>query len=770
MLPPSTLDDIGKRPDLLETLACLNYVMAVGGLATKTAADAINTKTTLINCLGSTELGAMSQREVDKEDWAYIDFSPVMGIQFRHYAGDEYELVVVRDAHLERYQTCFETFPNLQELSSHDLFSKHPTKSNHWLYRGRTDDIIGFLNGEKTNPISMEGLISSLPEVKSALVLGQGRFEAALLIELSKPSHLSVEEKATLIEHMWPTIQRANMECPAFAKISKSHILFTTPEKPMSPAGKGTVQRNLTIARYSAEIDALYHDADDMKDRQIPVEFDITDLEQSVSRVIRRATGNADIRPEDDFFSRGMDSLQVIQTARLLRLGLEDSGIRPESLAPSTIYTRPTIVQLSAAIEELAQDSRKPTKTDENARVARMAVMIDKFSASLQPKEARNDIRRETPRVVVLTGSTGALGSYLLEAFALCEDITHIYCLNRSTEPKQRQAQMSGSRDLAAQWDTQRVEFLTCDFAKSDLGLGHQQYTNILKDVNLIVHNAWQVDFNLSLESYEPVHIQGVRNLIDFAINSHHQARIFFISSIGTVMNWSAQRKGQVPEEVFDGFSLPPGMGYAESKFVAERLLAIANTKCNIPVSICRVGQIAGPVLGSKGIWSKQEWFPSLTMSSRHLGIIPDTLGNMEVINWIPIDIICIIIVELAVQAVAPGIPTARTYHAVNPSVTTWTAILPYVKTAMHPEPNVVSLATWIKELKASARSSHTVQDLQANPALKLIGFYENLLNVDNASAGLETKQSERASSTLRELGPIRGEWVTKWMDQWNTL
>ena len=88
----------------------------------------------------------------------------------------------------------------------------------------------------------------------------------------------------------------------------------------------------------------------------------------------------------------------------------------------------------------------------------------------------------------------------------------------------------------------------------------------------------------------------------------------------------------------------------------------------------------------------------------------------------------------------------------------------------MHPEPNVVSLATWIKELRASAQSSYTVQGLQTNPALKLIDFYENLLNVDNASAGLETRQSERASPTLRELGPIRGEWVVKWMEQWNTI
>ena len=184
LLPPSTLDEIGRRPDLLETIADLTYVMAAGGVVTRTAGDAITSMTKMLNILGTTEFGAFSQKEVDQEDWAYINFSPFAGIEFRHHSGDEYELVVVRDAKLQQYQTCFEIFPDLQELSSHDLFSKHPIKSDLWLYRGRSDDIIGFLNGEKTNPTSMEGLISSRPEVTSALVLGQGRFEAALLISL----------------------------------------------------------------------------------------------------------------------------------------------------------------------------------------------------------------------------------------------------------------------------------------------------------------------------------------------------------------------------------------------------------------------------------------------------------------------------------------------------------------------------------------------------------------------------------------------------------
>ena len=54
-------------------------------------------------------------------------------------------------------------------------------------------------------------------------------------------------------------------------------------------------------------------------------------------------------------------------------------------------------------------------------------------------------------------------------------------------------------------------------------------------------------------------------------------------------------------------------MGYAESKYVAERLLEIAGEKGGVSAAICRVGQLAGPVKKG-GMWSKQEWLPSVSV------------------------------------------------------------------------------------------------------------------------------------------------------------
>ena len=233
-------------------------------------------------------------------------------------------------------------------------------------------------------------------------------------------------------------------------------------------------------------------------------------------------------------------------------------------------------------------------------------------------------------------------------------------------------------------------------------------------------------------------------------------------------MNWPAHREGRVSEEVINDFTVPQEMGYAESKYVSERLLATANTKCKVPISICRVGQIAGPVMRSEGMWNKEEWLPSLILSSQHLGIIPDSLGNMESVNWIPIDILSTIIMELVFRPATQAESSIETYHAVNPDITTWAALLSHVKAGMDPEPITVPLTTWVKNLRASSGTSLTTQDLEANPALKLVNFYESLLNTKKSFAILETSKTEKASSTLRNLGPVKGEWMTKWISQWS--
>jgi nucleoside-diphosphate-sugar epimerase len=89
----------------------------------------------------------------------------------------------------------------------------------------------------------------------------------------------------------------------------------------------------------------------------------------------------------------------------------------------------------------------------------------------------------------------------------------------------------------------------------------------------MIIHNAWRLDFNLSLASFEP-NIRSTRNLIDLALASPHASnlRFFFASSVSSTQAWG-QSRGAVPEDIHSDEGVAVGSGYGEGKYVAERVI-----------------------------------------------------------------------------------------------------------------------------------------------------------------------------------------------------
>ena len=69
-------------------------------------------------------------------------------------------------------------------MANQDLFKPHPRDSKLWQFFGRVDDIVVLSNGHKFNPVTAEQFIQENPLVSGALITGQGRPQAALLLEL----------------------------------------------------------------------------------------------------------------------------------------------------------------------------------------------------------------------------------------------------------------------------------------------------------------------------------------------------------------------------------------------------------------------------------------------------------------------------------------------------------------------------------------------------------------------------------------------------------
>ncbi|KAI0860092.1 NAD(P)-binding protein [Xylaria cubensis] len=309
---------------------------------------------------------------------------------------------------------------------------------------------------------------------------------------------------------------------------------------------------------------------------------------------------------------------------------------------------------------------------------------------------------------------------------------------------------------------SKKVQFLDADFSKPYFGLPIIIFKELLDRTTHVIHNAWQVDFNLFIHSFTR-HISFVRRLIDFSSHSRLGAEIFFISCISAVSGL----QGTVTEQIYTDWATPTTSGYGQSKFLSERLLDVAAREADIPSAICRLGQVAGPT-STAGEWSKKEWLPSLIASSKYLGKIPDSLGpRLDTIDWIPVDKLGKVIVELAIRPARSHQPntSASVYHAINPHHTTWGELLPIVSRRLNQGKEVVevvSLEAWTDALRDSASKT---DNIAANPAIKLLDFFESL--VDTGATSLSTESTVQISPTLSTIGPVKDDWMDNWLTQW---
>jgi acyl-coenzyme A synthetase/AMP-(fatty) acid ligase len=229
ILPPSFIEPLGEMPEGLRTLSKLKYIAYAGAPLSRAAGGFLSaTAVRLVNSLGSSECGNLDSVLPDPEDYDYLYWPHEhnhLGIEWRPTSDpDVFAQVFVRDKSLSATQGVFHTFPDLNEYATSDLFRRHPTKLDHWLYEGRLDDIIVFTTGEKMNPLRVEDAARGHPFVSAALVVGQHRFQPALLVELEPEVDLGQEQATAIRNAIWEIVRQANAKTPAYGQIAESYV------------------------------------------------------------------------------------------------------------------------------------------------------------------------------------------------------------------------------------------------------------------------------------------------------------------------------------------------------------------------------------------------------------------------------------------------------------------------------------------------------------------------------------------------------------------
>ncbi|KIK55529.1 hypothetical protein GYMLUDRAFT_837603 [Collybiopsis luxurians FD-317 M1] len=763
----------------VDTLRSMRVVMTGGGpLAPATGDYLVSCGVKLRSLYGGTEFGSIEVWDIHDscEDWSWHRFPDGSSVRWMPQGDGTFELQCLNT---ESYCVSVENLSDTRGYATADLWISHPSKPNLWSIVGRVDDVLIHSSGEKTVPGPFEEFVSKSPCIIGAVMFGRQRDQPGVLLEPSAEHQIDVKDEsqvAAFRNKIWPVIEEANKLMPTFSKVYKEMILAASPSKPLPRAGKGTVLRKAAYEQYQEEINQIYDAVESTLVDTIepPSDWESNAVQRWLKIQIEDLCHNS-VGFSEDIFEHGFDSLCATILRRRMMNALREGGQPAASrlISQNVVYNHPTITKLADFIVRLVQHPTENGSADKSHETA-MEDMISLYSQGLDaPITSCTKIASKT--VVLLTGSTGNLGAQILASLLENDSVGLVYTLNRSSSRisiQQRHLERFEDKGLDINLlKSDRLIHLEGESSQSRLGLAGDVFNKLRNTLTVVIHNAWRLDFNLSLSSFEP-HVRGTRNLIDLARSSRHSStlRFLFTSSIGSAQSWNSNSLGPYPERVVLDPQYAVGSGYGESKYVSERILA----KSGLHVSSFRIGQITGS--SPTGAWAMSDWLPMMIKSSLALGVLPDAEGP---VSWAPMDAIAEAILDVAfAKDYAP-----LAINLVHPHPVSWTSVMEAIRQSLisykqlsSESLQLVPFQTWVSTLQKHAASASADKVVNEIPAMKIIEFLRAMgqrsegenRNVEALGGTvLETENVQRFSERMKNLDHLGRPDAELWVKYW---
>ena len=259
------------------------------------------------------------------------------------------------------------------------------------------------------------------------------------------------------------------------------------------------------------------------------------------------------------------------------------------AVSQNFVFEYPSIRELASAVAALVGPTSQ-LMDPQQKRAQEIIELVNKYTADLPEVRGRRANAGNQKIVALLTGSTGNIGSHILASLLSDKRITRVYTLNRpSTSTDDRLLTAFEDRSLPTKLLSQsKLISLTGDISQENFGIApgiYEEVRHMLRSalngeltcpdqitecVTHIIHNAWTVNFNHSLSTFEP-QIAAVRKVIDTLASLDRPVHLLFTSSVGTASGWDPSR-GPVPERPLDDPEYGAHTGYAASKYVVEQV------------------------------------------------------------------------------------------------------------------------------------------------------------------------------------------------------
>lgn len=766
----------------LERLGALRQVINAGSAIPDDLGDKVVTAGgNIFHLYGQTECGALMEPPSDRWLWSWVTPLPHAKpyLQFEPESSsasqDLYHLVIKPGLK----QKVLSDRPD-GSYGTKDLFQRHPTIPDLWKFAARKDDIIVMLNGEKADPIPVEDAVKFNPEVATAVAFGAGQ-EALGLVVIKSHSSATLDH-AEFLESISPSIDLGNSRVPAYARIARDMVIVKEAGTPFPATDKGTVIRSAFLKEMSGDIEKLYADRSASKlkstslrpmshDEVLSIISEIVkdelrsksahDTSASEQEAVDETTSLDDISIDADLFNLGVDSLQASNIRSRIQRQIDLRGV---SLATNVVFDYPTVALLGDHVMRLHLGNNVHSEQTDLEQLAR--AMVERYSnfetteagaqavnaptkektvvsstqlltsLSLLPSEQRLTKARWHAILQLLTGATGQIGAHLLFSLLSHPDVKSVLCLVRAQNSKDGLARLHmalSDAGLLSELSTPQLKkIVACPGDLSDpdgcVSPSDPVYSRILNSVTTIIHNAWPVNFNLSFQSFEAQAIRPTHYLINLAMRSNLRPKptLTFVSSISTVLN---APDPEVLEKPYPWECVGP-MGYGQSKWVAEEILAAAASGNHGlgSVRVARLGQVVGDT--KLGRWKASEAYPAIAQSALTVGALPlievasDGLVHDEHF-WLPVDVAGAVIADVALceggERDDPSGPVS--YFNVSSAVPMrWNSeFAPAVKEslAQYGIPcELVPQREWLRRLEESD------PDVIRNPPRKLLDFF----------------------------------------------
>jgi thioester reductase-like protein len=260
--------------------------------------------------------------------------------------------------------------------------------------------------------------------------------------------------------------------------------------------------------------------------------------------------------------------------------------------------------------------------------------------------------------VVLLTGVTGFFGVFVLRDL-LRKTSGAIHCLVRAGDADDARARIAAAWLRAIGGDVElpdRVVPVAGDLAKPKLGMSDAQWDGIADAADVLVHAGALVSYLLPYRSLRSANVLGTEEILRLA--AHRKPKtVHYVSTVDVAH--ATGRLAPENDELASAAMLADG--YAQSKWVAERLAAIGRER-GIPVTVYRPGRLVGD--SQTGAANQNDFLLRVVQACVRAGAAPrlDVQTDMTPVDY----------ASAALVALAGAGPVGRVYHLVNPAPVAW--------------------------------------------------------------------------------------------------